>query len=464
MAIIIVSGINLIACTNNGKDKSNSSAFSVTKTKIDDSITYSAINQEYKSSPADNPLKGFMPFKIEDGSKTSYSFPHSMEWWYIPLSSLMDGQDSYTFETGLEPVLNDISSRGHQAVFRVYLDYPNRSDNAVPQFIWDMGVAKHSYDNAAGVGVMPDWKDQKLMDVINKFVVEFGKRYDGDSRIGFITLGMIGHWGECHTWPEDDLMPTDTQMDQFFKTYDDSFNKTKIVARYPNTANVSSFNIGFHDDSFTESTLDLASWYFMTRMRKANATNKWKTEAIGGEFRPENQNPFINGTTTRGMQDYDKCINDTHCSWLIFDKVFMSASSVEQFNRMKTASQKLGYEFTLYSSSMSLSDNAYKVTITIDNNGIAPFYYDWPVQFALIDTSNVIVKTYDTDWALTKLLPSSEKELSTNLNLSDVISGSYILGMTVKNPLSNGKVLKFANKAQDSNLEGYLTLGTITKK
>ncbi len=70
-------------------------------------------------SPVDNPLKGFLPYR------GTYAFPHSMEWFYVPLRDLMSGPSTFTFATGLEPLLSDIASRGHQAVFRVYLDYPS---------------------------------------------------------------------------------------------------------------------------------------------------------------------------------------------------------------------------------------------------------------------------------------------------------------------------------------------------
>ena len=421
-------------------------------------LNFTAQAQAFAASPVDNPLKGFMPFK---GNYTQ--LPHSLEWWYIPLSALMNGVDSYTFETGLEPVLNEIAGRGHQAVFRVYLDYPNKNDNAVPQFIWDMGIAKHNYNDAAGTGVMPDWQDQRLIDVLDDFIVEFGSRYDGDSRIGFITTGLIGHWGEWHTWPEDELMPFNAQCNQIFESFDNSFNITKIVTRYPDTANAADYNIGFHDDSFTESTIGTNSWYFMPRMRSANAANKWKTEAIGGEFRPEGQTPFVNGTPSTRYQDYDACVNETHCSWLMFQKAFNNLNS-EQLARVTTASKKLGYDLSVSTSTAQIpAANSIKAYVKINNTGAAPFYYKWDVKLALVNNSNSIVKQYDTDWDITTILPNTPVEYNTMLDVSSLTAGSYKLVMKIFNPLSNGPLFKFANTAQDANVSGWVTLATVTK-
>ena len=33
------------------------------------------------------------------------------------------------------------------------------------------------------------------------FVAALGNRYDGDPRIGYITAGLYGFWGEEHTYP-----------------------------------------------------------------------------------------------------------------------------------------------------------------------------------------------------------------------------------------------------------------------
>lgn len=99
-------------------------------------------------------MKGFMPFYSEGGVDSAVE--HSMEWFYIPLSALVTDDGEYRIAEGLEPYLDDISSRGNQAVFRVYLDYPadKLGDKAVPQFIWDMGVKKLPYDGYGG-GVSP---------------------------------------------------------------------------------------------------------------------------------------------------------------------------------------------------------------------------------------------------------------------------------------------------------------------
>src|SRR5689334_14302129 len=100
---------------------------------------------DYAPAPADNPLKGFLPFYDAYGSadnSIANDFPHSMEYFYTPLRNVMNGMDSFTFERGVEPQLQSITSRGHQAVMRVYLDYPSRP-TGIPQFLLDAGLEVH---------------------------------------------------------------------------------------------------------------------------------------------------------------------------------------------------------------------------------------------------------------------------------------------------------------------------------
>ncbi len=128
------------------------------------------VTMDYAPAPADNPLKGFMPFYDAYGSRNApiaNDFPHSMEWFYVPLRNLMTGPDSFTFETGIEPQLQSIASRGHQAVLRVYLDYPTHP-TGIPQFLLDEGLEVHPYTFFGNSlrstdSVSPNYDDPRLV-------------------------------------------------------------------------------------------------------------------------------------------------------------------------------------------------------------------------------------------------------------------------------------------------------------
>jgi hypothetical protein len=89
---------------------------------------------EYAPAPVDNPLKGLVPYAGDWGDR----FAHSMEFSYLPLSAVVKGERQYDW-TELENLLDDIASRGHQAIFRIFLEYPGKS-GAIPDYLVQSGL------------------------------------------------------------------------------------------------------------------------------------------------------------------------------------------------------------------------------------------------------------------------------------------------------------------------------------
>jgi len=78
-------------------------------------------------------------------------FPYSMEWNDLSLRALMSGPTNFDWSS-LETLLNTVASRGHQTVFRVYLDYQGKS-TGLSQYLLDAGLSTHSYtDTTATTG------------------------------------------------------------------------------------------------------------------------------------------------------------------------------------------------------------------------------------------------------------------------------------------------------------------------
>ena len=89
------------------------------------------------SSPPSNPSR-FFPFAPDDGSElpaAEGSLPYTMEWTYFPVSDVVTAKGVYDWSK-VDKMLDAIASRGHQAVFRFYLDYPTRK-SGVPQYLID---------------------------------------------------------------------------------------------------------------------------------------------------------------------------------------------------------------------------------------------------------------------------------------------------------------------------------------
>lgn len=399
---------------------------------------FTANKLEYKTADV-NPMKGFMPFYTDDG-ESAENLDYSMEWFYVPMSALVDKDGEFTIREGIEPYLEKISSRGNQAAFRVYLDYPGKDDgDPVGEYIRSLGVKFYDYEQYGG-GQTPDYSDEQLIDFLEKFIYALAGEYDGDGRIAYITAGLIGHWGEWHVCV-DAANPTKEQKERIINAYGDVFKSTLILARYPDDPGTNDKKTGFHDDSFTYETLDDSkSWFFYTRLKKSKLTGVWKTKPIGGEFRPECQEPFLTGTEYDGMQDYGECVGKTHCSWLMMQQAFTLPLSDEQKNKAEDASAQLGYDFYIDKVSVKKIFGKTYVYVRVQNRGVAPIYAD-PGVFIGTDSGEVKVE----NTSLTSILPGKYGVFKAQIN-DDTAGDIYIRAGSF---FENGKSVRFSNAGAD---------------
>ncbi len=434
---------------------------------------------QYAPAPVDNPLKGLVPYAGDVRDR----FPHSLEFNYLPLSDLVTDYDRYDWGP-LERLLNDIAGRGHQAVFRIFLEYPGKK-NVIPAFLLREGLTVHKWLNTNTQPFppteveTPDYENPRLRRVLENFHAALGKKYDGDPRIGFLTAGLLGTWGEWHTYPKDELFASKTVQAEVMDAYEAAFKVTPILLRYPAGSDTyqkapnASRRFGYHDDSFAWATLETGrpedNWFFLAALRAAGrgALGKWKTRPIGGEIRPEAWlEVFDPVPASKQVQDLGRCIADTHATWLMDSGLFETRQSPARIERAKSAVRKMGYEFHVSAAAFgAVTNGKLPVAVWLENRGVAPFYYDWPVQFGLIGNGGRLVKTFAGAGKLTNLLPGDKPRVwRETFNLAEFAPGRYTLAVRVPNPLPKGNPVRFANATQDAHRPGWLTLGTFEKR
>ncbi len=416
-------------------------------------------------TPADNPLKGLVPYAGADGAR----FPHSMQFFYLPLSAVVRGEDTYEW-TELDHKLDAITAGGRQAVFRVHLEYPGQAD-VIPPYLVKAGLKVHRYLNTntaplpAQEVATPDYEDPQLRKALAGFIAALGKRYDGDPRIGFITAGLLGTWGEWHTHPRDELFASKAVQREVMDAYEKAFAITPVLLRYPaadghpvhepNAAR----RFGYHDDSFAWATLDTGEkkddWYYLPALRQAGpaAMERWKTYPIGGEIRPEAWGKIFDESVAPPFQDFRRCVEETHASWLLDSGMFQEKPSPQRHAKATAAVRRMGYDIRV----TEVMFEAGIIRVTLLNQGVAPFYYPWKARFLVLDAAGQTVGAETgSEHSLRGVLPGEsvtwEQKLATPAG-----SGVRVL-MQVPNPLKTGKPVRFANRLQDADREGWLTL------
>lgn len=458
--------------------------------------------------PLDNPLKGFATF-YSPGSDENAGYPRSLQWSYFGLSEVMtDPNNCDSFDWSIvDNALNEIASYGNQAAIRFYMEYPGGTGSHPADAVPHCFDGKVTYRNNAYWGTTsPDYDSPFLLNALGEFIAAYGARYDGDPRIGFINLGLVGLWGEWHTWPYDtdttgdsypNFMPTDAHAAQIIQDYDNAFSRTKLEVRYPTSGAgaANNLDVGYHDDSFCyregsplagvtlPQSLGGADYAQLQLELNEGTENKWITDSMGGEVRPEIQSSvFSSWPGGSGQADNIRaCIELEHTTWKI-DEGSQSYSPTDP--NVGAAVRLMGYDLGVTDAYFKNSaSGTATVGVKMTNDGVAPFYYPWTVTLGLKDGAGHVVKTWDTPWDLRTVMPQKIRAFpdwglgpdptyldygypqyfQSAVDLSSVATGDYQLVLRVKNPLeavsANAKKLRFANATQ--NADGWLGLGTM---
>ncbi len=430
----------------------------------------------YAPAPVDNPLKGLVPYEGDVRAR----FPHSMEFNYLPYSALVKGYDQFDWAP-LERMLDRIAGRGHQAVVRIYLEYPGRT-GVIPEFLIQDGLTVHKWLYTETQPFppapieTPDYEDAHLRASLRQFIAAFGRKYDGDPRLGFLTAGLLGTWGEWHTYPRPQLFASETVQAEVLTAYEAAFRVTPVLLRYPagpttpGKTPTARRPFGYHDDSFAWATLDTGrkqdDWYFVPALKAAGpeAVDRWKTHPIGGEIRPEAWGKvFDDPPGVAAIQDFQRCVAVTHATWLMDSGLFESRATADRIRRAEAWVRRMGYEFHIPAVTLGrIADGKLPVRVEVENRGVAPFYYDWRPELGLIQAGQV-VRSVPVTGGLLGLLPDAPARVwDESIDLAGLKPGAYRLALRVPNRLPGGHPLKFANAAQDADLPGWLTLGTVS--
>lgn len=440
------------------------------------------IQLAYKQAPADNPLKGFVRWR-GDSTEDAFQFPHSMEYANISLRKLMTGPNSFDWGP-LEALLDEITARGHHALFRVVCDIPHVAGEEsitryLPDFIIHSSIRITPYDYKATTdsnkkGYSPDYDDPLMTTYLTRFIRALGQEYDGDPRIAFVLVGLLGHYGEWHTTGQNELMANAATQEFLLSTFDQVFDETKILMRTPEKGNAPAYDVGYHDDSFGYTTLthQNTDLNMLDRLTMTGELFKWQTEPFGGETSPSIADKiFFSDPLMRGVaEDFIESVHQTHATWMLMSSLFDASvwpqGLPEDFRQSAlTAAHLMGYEITVHSYQIIFSEGLLTLRVRLANLGVAPFYYKWPVQVALVDGGNSLVEQKTLPWDIRTLParvnrkdPVTLVEFATDMPMHSRPSKSPNVLLSIPNPHSSNQFLRLANPSQDQDLPGWITL------
>ncbi|MCR5720520.1 MAG: DUF4832 domain-containing protein [Lachnospiraceae bacterium] len=360
-------------------------------------------------------------------------------------------------------------------------------------------------------GYSPDYDNSVLKAQHKDAVKEIIRQCKANpGKVAYIQIGSIGHWGEMHTWPQN--LNSDSSKGTVVKRNKNGYNECgadgavsgkdpsaelidEYIGHYIEAAkNDQWINIGvrkpfkaaavaktsgtikngfglFNDMFGVQSDADNMIKWSNEGTPKGNGGSGsnsampewWKTNYSGGEFAYGNPGYFIDDLH---FMDTLNQVRQLHTTFL---GPCSAASEVGKStdDRIKAMSKLMGYNFAIDKIKKldTVSKTGNTLDFTVNNEGVAPFYFKWNVNFALLDSNNNVVcvsnaamlNKYTSDFAPGLTDATAQFDFA-----SLPKAGKYTLAISVRDSKDTKNTMNLALFGK--NADGYYGLYEVTVK
>ena len=419
-----------------------------------------------KSIESLEPMKGivFWPDQAKDQKDLQKSI--SLEFSYCLPCAVVKGKtdDKIDYDwSSFEKMLDDIASRGHQAIVRFRIEYPSatitnasgctekvKGATAVPNYIKANKSYTETYSEDPG-GDGPtyyaDWSNKELQWFYKQFYTDFSAKYDKDPRIAFVQAGF-GHWAEYHIYGTTLKLDTNfagkgyqseflTHLDSLFKETPWSISIDAADKKYTPIAGnktLLGLKFGLFDDSFMHKEHDISQGDGDNEKNwQAIGTDRWQTSPAGGEisyYEDKDQHEFLNPAGLYGVT-WEDAAAKYHMTYVIGNDAPEGKYATKE--RVYEASSYAGYKFEI----TGYAVNKVSAAIRVKNIGIAPLYHN----------AYVTVKGVRSEKSLKGLLPGKEATFTVaGIQIGDSESPEV--------SITSDKILKDATIPYKASLDG----------
>ena len=434
-----------------------------------------------KSIETLEPMKGivFWPDQAKDQKDLQKSI--SLEFSYCLPCAVVTGERggkiSYDWSS-FEKMLDDVKSRGHQAIVRFRIEYPNetiknapnctenvKGATAVPNYFMTSSDYHETFsENPGGDGptYYGDWSSPTLLWFYKQFYADFAAKYDNDPRIAFVQAGF-GHWAEYHIYGTKlklgSNFPSKDYQTEFLMHLDTLFKETpwsisidaadKSYTPIAGTKTLLALNFGLFDDSFMHKEHDISqgdgdnekNWITLD-------TTRWKNAPAGGEisyYADKDQHEFLNPDGLYGVT-WEKAASKYHMTYVIGNDAPEGKFATKE--RVYAASSYAGYEFEI----TGYTVNGISAAVRVKNIGIAPLYHN----------AYVTVKGVRSKTSLKGLLPG--KEATYTISGIEIADGESPEPIITSDKLLEGATIpyKASLDGTEKPIEGTVEEGTTT--
>lgn len=232
-----------------------------------------------------------------------------------------------------------------------------------------------------------DYTSEQFQARLIRLVERLGVAWNDDPRVAFVELGIFGKWGEHHS-PD----PTAEMQQIAGQAFRDAFPDKPVSVRHA-WNEFQGFGFGEYWDSWSN---QYQMYRHGNRIAELNQAGEplYLSTYIGGEvaygWGDYTIQPGANPTASVSESVHREFIINT-MRWLHGTQVRW-ISAYDQNDPVARAGaneiQKvMGYRFVLdeVGFTSNVGDRGLDVDFAVRNEGSAPFYFDWPVEVALLD-------------------------------------------------------------------------------
>jgi len=286
-------------------------------------------------------------------------------------------------------------AEGKRVILRFMLDVPSaKRHRDIPDWLYQ-AIDKDGtvYSIPYGRGFSPNYANPALILAHAEAVAALGARYGNDPFIAYVQLGSVGHWGEWHVHEDIGHLPSETVLNQYVFPYIQAFPHTFLLMRRPFPI-AAKYGLGLFNDSAGDlkSTETWLNWIANGGEYGTDEgaeelvpmANAWQTAPIGGELSTRlNREDQLLETLDQTLMLFER----SHASWIGPGSFADIPRDCALQAALHTLNRRIGYRLRVSRCTVQENDHGEPQVILLwENDGIAPFYFDWQPTLALVDT------------------------------------------------------------------------------
>ncbi len=261
------------------------------------------------------------------------------------------------------------------------------------------------------------------------------EHFKDDPRMFVLQTGVLGYWGEWHTYPRTDWSPTEATKKSILDAYLNNLGPDGLTQiRYPNESiAVPQARLGYTNGSAAPTE---HGYEFGSEIHKAKL---WQYGPVGGEWPPgvddANWKTFFNTVAGKSF------LEQGGYSTMTPPEPKEIAAKLPGWNQnglFMVMHRRMGYNFRAKAVRHLVSaDKSERTHIEVDlhNAGIAPFYKRWDVQLAILKAKTAeVVALLDIDTDIREWLPNDSITIAGSCDANLDPSIDYQIGLRILQP------------------------------